>query len=143
MGTLIKHKEKELLALIDSRCCFSNVAVLTDLGDRMIYDKQYKTASSLIFGACVVQDTIDYRAYANHTDVVRISVELGWKRGYYLNFIVDVMNTSESERYEFIFLSIINAVQIFNPSRKVSDEEREAISRVLDKMILYDIAQIN
>lgn len=137
MGLLMTHESKGLAALIDKRCTFTKAIVINDLRDKMIYDKQYKTASSLIYSACVIVDNIDYRSYLNYDEAVQISVELGWSKGTYLNLIANVMESTESERYEFIFAAVINAVKVTNPSRTLSEEEQKAISDVLEKTKKY------
>lgn len=136
----INHKSGKMLANITAGKQHYDVCMVTDAGDDTKYNREYETSSSLIINANVLLSRVNYLGYLRHTDVVKLSVQLGWAMGFFINMEVDVMKTKESDRYEFIMLCLIYAMLMFNKERQVSDEEEAAIKEVMDKQAeFYDV----
>lgn len=136
---VVKSKEYSLIATVTRGAKFYVSAVINDLRERMVYDKQYKTESSLIYSANMLKDRINYIAQNNAKRDVMISIELGWARGVYINLDVKLTEVPQSKLYEFLFMTIIYCVIMFDDKRPTSKEEADAIREVMLKTSEYDI----
>ena len=117
----------------------SNMDLRFDIAGQVVYDKQYKTSSSIIYSANMLVDRVNYISSKNNKDKVQIAVELGWRRGVYLNLSVDVANTPAASMYEFFMFVILLTISMFNGDRKMTEEEQKGCKEVMSNAGNYNI----
>lgn len=140
MSYSIKSKVKEISLSVDSVHKYNVTNTITDLGTAMKYQRQYKTSSSLIYSANLISDYVSRLFYSNKADEINISIELGWKKGWFINLSVKSRDITKFDVYEIMMLAISYTIFNFNADRQLTSEEENAIKEVLSKKEMYDIS---
>lgn len=136
---MIQSRNYDLTVNVMNEAVYYVSSVINDLENKMVYDKQYKTSSSIIYSANMLVDRVNYISSKNNKDKVQIAVELGWRRGVYLNLSVDVANTPAASMYEFFMFVILLTISMFNGGRKMTEEEQKSCKEVMNNAGNYNI----
>lgn len=135
----ISDRKYDLIANVMTEAVYPKSVVINDLENKMVYDKQYRTSSSIIYSASLLVDRVNYISSKNNMDKVQIAIELGWKRGVYINLSVNVASTPAVGIYKFIMFVILLTLSMFKDGRMMSEEEQRSCKEVMDGADNYDI----
>lgn len=112
--------------------------VLNDLKTKMSYQREFKTASSIVYSANIATKHIFWYAQLNKKTIVNLSFETGWQRKFYLNVSVDVLKTNNTDLYNLLFMAIFTSIALFDKNRELSAEEEVAVKEVLTNKEKYN-----